>query len=466
MVMVPFPIFGPTYKVRNLPVGSQVTRNFYPEVDDQGTELTSLSPFPGLKLFGTAGTGGNRNMGVLNGILYTISGTELYEVAAGGTATLKGAIAGSNRCGVTNDGNVLVITNGSNKPYSFDGTTVTLGTDVDLVNSNTSAFINKRVVYDGNNGDVIFADLNSPLIVTSATVLVAEANPDDSNAVWAFKQQLHVAGDETIQPFWNSGVGNPPYDPVNNAVQQVGVTAFHTIAKNKEFSYFLGSDLNVYRYDGLSTAPIGDSAICQQIASYGVTSDAYGICFSFHGSNFYLLSFPTGNETWLYHEQSQLWTNLAYGTQGDQHLISAYAYVYGKHLVADRRNGNIYELDFDTYTDNGDVIQRQRDTVSINGNSFERPGTRVTMNSLQLVIDPGVSLVSSEATIIMQYSDNNGRTWSSEDWATIGEQGDYDHILEWYSLGSFRNRMFRFRMTDPVKWVLIKAMCDVEFSID
>jgi Neuraminidase (sialidase) len=87
------------------------------------------------------------------------------------------------------------------------------------------------------------------------------------------------------------------------------------------------------------------------------------------------------------------------------------------------------------------------------------------MNSLQLVIESGASLVTSEATVMMQYSDDNGRTWSSERWANIGEQGDYTYKLEWLGLGSFYNRMFRFSMSDPIKWVLISASADVEMGL-
>jgi hypothetical protein len=87
------------------------------------------------------------------------------------------------------------------------------------------------------------------------------------------------------------------------------------------------------------------------------------------------------------------------------------------------------------------------------------------MDKLELIIEPGASLVTSEAQMIMQYSDDNGRSWSSERFAKIGEQGDYTYKLWWFGLGVFYNRMFRFIMTDPIKWVLISANADVELEI-
>jgi len=64
-----------------------------------------------------------------------------------------------------------------------------------------------------------------------------------------------------------------------------------------------------------------------------------------------------------------------------------------------------------------------------------------------------------------QYSDDNGRTYSSERWKSIGEQGEFLHELVWESLGSFKNRMFRFTMSDNINWTLIKLSADIQLGI-
>jgi hypothetical protein len=87
------------------------------------------------------------------------------------------------------------------------------------------------------------------------------------------------------------------------------------------------------------------------------------------------------------------------------------------------------------------------------------------MDRLELIIEPGQSLVTEIADVIMQFSDDNGKSWSIEEWRGVGEQGDFGYRLEWFGLGMFRNRMFRFTMTDPIKWVLISAHADVELAL-
>jgi len=228
--------------------------------------------------------------------------------------------------------------------------------------------------------------------------------------------------------------------------------------------YFLGSDLKPYRMAGLQPQNIGNPAIGQAIDSYATTDNAIGHCFTLNNQNFYLLSFPS-HETWLFSEGAG-WTNLTYGDDMP-HLIGDYADCYGKHLVSDRRNGDIYELDFDTYTDNGTTIFRQRDTAKISGKSFGAAGKEIFMERLEIVIETGVGTMTgqgSDPQITMEYSDDGGRSWSSQRWASMGELGDYASMkpIVWNDLGSFYERMFRFKVTDPVKCVLISASADIE----
>lgn len=468
MATVAVPLVGHTYVNRSLSVSAQITRNFYIEVDSQGGEPVSFMPFPGLTLFSTPGAGAHRGSGRLNDVLYTISGTELYKVSSGKVSTLIGTIPGTGRCVLEEDGTNLVIATGEGKPFQYDGATLTQGTDIDLPNASTVTFINRRVVYDGNDGDIAFADLDIPLTVNSINVAIAESKPDKTLAVKAHSSQVFVFGSRSIEPWYPTGTGSPPYQVVSNIIEEVGIHAIGSIAVNVDFVYFLGSDLIPYRISGLTLDSIGNPAIGQAIRNYADASDAYGLTFTFDNLRFYLLSFPTGNETWLFNEQSGAWTNLSFGVQGDQHLISGYEFIYNKHLVADRRNGKIYELDFDNFTDNGDVIQRRRDTININGKTFGKPGARVFMDRLEIEVETGVSTITgtgSDAVIMMEYSDDNGRSFSSIRQQKIGKQGEYLTKVEWFGLGDFYDRIFRFTMQDPVKWVLVSLHADVELEI-
>lgn len=465
MANIPIQIVGPTYTSRSTPVSAQVTRNMYLELDQQSESPAALVPFPGLKPWGSTGSGVGRGLGVFNNSLYAVTGSTLYSVSSSGTPASIGTINGNGRCSIEEATSTLVIATDAGKPYTYNGSTLTQGTDTNLANSASVTYIRNRVVYDGNNGDVIFADLGSPLSINSANVTSADTKPDDTLAVKAFRDQLFAFGETSITPYYNSGTGSPPYDQIQNAVQEVGLGAVHSIASNYRSLYFLGSDLMPYRIGGIQPEPIGNPAIGQAIQGYSTKSNAYGVCFSFNNEYFYMLTFP-GNATWLYSERANSWTSLAYGQSAEPHLIYDYAYCYGKHLASDRSSGSIYELDFDTFTDNGQSIDRQRDTVKVSGRQLGVPGKEIYMDRLELVIETGTGIITgqgSDPRVMMTFSDDGGRTWSPEQWGYIGQMGSFNYTQNpfWTDLGSFYERMFRFRVSDPIKFVIISCNADI-----
>lgn len=459
----PIPVVGPTYTNRSLPVSAQVTQNFYVEVNPDGKEFASLMPFPGLPLFVAAGSGANRGVGTHAGLVFVVNGSALYSIDSAKTVTSIGTIEGTGRVSMDSDGSNLVVATGSGKPYTWDGTTLTQGTDADLPHAHTVQYLNRRVIYDGAGSLVSFADLDAPLSVNSANQVRTDTTPDDAVAGLAYQQQYFAFCEKSIEPWYPTGSGNPPYALVKNGVKNLGTVARHSVAKNKGHAYFLGSDLMPYRMTGVSLMPIGNPAIGRSVQDYSVHSDAIGVCFAFDSQEFYLLTFPAADVSWLFSEGTGLWTTLSH--KGGRHVINGHVQAFGKQLVTDYRNGNLYELDFDTHTINGEAIIRQRDTIAIDGRTFGRADARVFMDRLRLRIDPGASLISAESQIIMQYSDDDGKTWSSERWAGIGDQGEYGYIVEWLGLGMFYRRIFRFRMSDPIRWVLIGASADVELDI-
>ena len=260
MPTLPFPLIGPTYTNRSLPVASQVTRNFYVEVNPMGTEVSSFMPFPGLKPFATTGSGVNRGTGLYDGRLYTVTDDKLYRVNANGSSSVIGTVGGATRCSFADDGINLVIANGVGKPYAYDGSSLVQGTNVNLPNASTVAYINRRVVYDGAGADVVFADLDDPLEVDSLNLIKADAKADATIAVHAHRQQLDVFGEDSIQPMYNTGTGNPPFDFILNSVQEIGLGAIHSIASNKNYVYFIGSDRQIYRKTGLDLQSISNPA--------------------------------------------------------------------------------------------------------------------------------------------------------------------------------------------------------------
>lgn len=453
MPSVNIPIVGPSNNQRDGQISSQVCRNFYIHVDGESSEDRALVQFPGaLNL--SSGTGADRGAGVYKGVLYVISGNTLFSVDSAGVKTSIGTIAGTSQCVMTEDGLNLVIACQDGKPYKYDGSTLTQATDIDVPSAATVTYINRRVVYDGNNRDVVFADLDSPLIANSLNIASVDAAPDDTLAVCVFNQQLYIFGERSINPYYPTGTGNPPYAPVQNATNTtLGIKSINSVSASKNYIYFHGSDGNIHRMRGAQPQVISPQAVAQEISTYSNQSEGIGSVFSIDGQDFYYLTFPNGG-SWLYND-GRGWTQLAHGVDVDPSIISRIIEVYGAIYATDRRNGNIYKLDFSTWTNNGETIYRERSTPKITPRALGAPGKRIFINRLTLACQLGVGIMNDQGSnpqIMMDWRNNGKGPWTSERWKSLGALGDGEVEVFWDELGEFdaSGREFRFRISDPI----------------
>ena len=79
---------------------------------------------------------------------------------------------------------------------------------------------------------------------------------------------------------------------------------------------------------------------------------------------------------------------------------------------------------------------------------------------LRLDMEQGVGSSGGQGKtpqVMLQVSRDGGFTWGMELWTSFGPQGEYLRRAEWRRLGVSRNYVFKFRISDPVKVVLIGA---------
>lgn len=471
MQTVPINLAGGTYKHRSLPLSAQRTINFWPQkqTDEKAKSTYILECFPGYLLFGTQAGGTDRGMLEHKDVLYKVSGTTLYSVSSSGVHTSLGTVPGAGRCIFAPIGSNFVISTGTLR-YYYNGSTVTQITDSDLEAGNSATTLNNQVIYDGLNGRFGVSDVGVATSINGLNYATAESDADDLQRCYAFNSVLYNMGTKTIEPWYNSGQGNPPFDRFEGAMINVGLGAVHSVANDDDAIYFLGDDKQVYLLRGGASAaitPISTLPMAEAFKAYGTTSDAIGWCMNLDGQWQYHLTFPAEGKSWVYNVGGE-WFETSSGVNGGRGVANSYAYCYGKHLVADYQNGNIYSLDPDTYTENGSPIIRQRDTAPIHGGLFQAPGKTLTMNRFELIMEVGTGILSgqgSDPVVMLSFSDDGGHTFSTEMWGQIGVMGDFLRKVEWHNLGSFDSRIIRIRTSDPVRYVIYSGAADIEVGI-
>ena len=237
-----------------------------------------------------------------------------------------------------------------------------------------------------------------------------------------------------------------------------GIGAAHSIAAGDNTVFFIDRTGRVMRISGYNAQPISSRKLEAEIAELSTFSDAIGFYYTHQGHGFYVINFPDGDMTRAFDVTTQQWhKRRSYpinpdGSEG-RWRANCYAFFDGKHIVGDWETGKLYELDFDTYTDNSETLRRFVDFPAI-GNGKDR----IRHNKLEVMFEGGVGLVGGDnPQAVLRWSDDGGKTWSNQLWTGIGELGDYTTRAIWRRLGASRRRIYRISVTDAVKVIITSA---------
>lgn len=484
MKEVPVNIIGESAIARSRQLSAQSTVNLYPDVVQNGRNAGALQCWPGTKGLSYSpyginfSIGQNRGLYVFQNVLYEVRDEGLYKITSSfaydgatsyGNPTRIGWITGTGRCVFADDGLIMVIVADGNV-YQYDGTTFSQITDSNLDQPNAVAFINNQWIFDGIGGGFIVSDVGNPASFNPLNYATAEALGDDLIRPYAFNQLLYLFGEKSTETWYNSGIGNPPFDRVEGGIIAKGIAGVHCICNTDQFLYFLGDDRNVYQLINSQIRAISTPQVAYAIENYATVNDCFMFNLKLAGQDFIVITFPSENVTWCYSETLSFWFNLTSGSTGGRHLANSYAFCYGKHIIGvtetpitdetDLTKYSICELDIDTYTDvpnnyyitNGTQI-KERIISPINGSLIGAAGKRVCMNKLRLMMQTGVGIVTgqgSDPVVMLSLSIDGGETWTNEYQVKIGAGGAYQTRVDWYHINSFYDGLVKIRFSDPV----------------
>lgn len=291
----------------------------------------------------------------------------------------------------------------------------------------------------------------------------AEANPDNIVAVIADNSNLYLFGSISTE-FWNNtGAQDFPYARISGGASEIGLAAVNSLVKYDNTLAFLGKNragqVFVARYNGYVPEKLSTAEIDYIINEYPAVEDATAFAYNLGGHAMLQINFPAADESWLYDGYSKVWSRLqSYGI--GRHRAEIGVNFLNKILVSDFENGNLYRLDQNTYTDNGDPI-----ALEIVSKHLSNDDKRSTAHSLQLVMESGVGAITGQGDnpqVMLSISKDGGHTWGTEQWASFGAIGMYRTRAIWRRLGMARDWAFKFRITDPVKRVIVSANLDID----
>ena len=261
------------------------------------------------------------------------------------------------------------------------------------------------------------------------------------------------------------GIISFPFQRVTGTSVQHGIAAPFSVARFGEQFAFVSQDsrgqniigvMQGYSFKRISTHAVEQTLMNQYIA------DAVAYTYQLDGHEFYVVTFPTINITWVFDLNSEMWHKwLSWdGTQFNRHRSNCGAIFNNVYLVGDYQNGQIYQLDNAVYTEAGNTIRRLRRCPHLVTDL-----QRQYFAELQIQFQPGVGLETGQGQnpqAMLRWSNDGGSTYSNEHWCTIGAVGKYKNRAIWRRLGTARDRIYEVSISDPVKAVIVSANLKAE----
>ena len=479
--MRPLPGFiGPAYATRSRNYSSQRLVNMYLE-KGRGKAPAMFVGTPGINSI-VGKTYGIRGMLPLTETrAVVVAGPNVHLVEETNLSTLSstGTIANDGQpVSIAFDGSNILIASADN----LYGSTISDVSTQTLVRANVSSvdFIDGFFVLTESGSGRFFVSGQYTTTIDALDFATAEGSPDNLVRVLVHNREALMFGSNTLEVWYVAG-GEFPMSRVQGAFVEEGLAAKNSAVSCGSTVCWLGGSqdggANVWMLNGYQPQLISTPAINYAISQWPTLSDAWAFFYKQEGHAFYVLSSPSGNETWAYdfaegewHQRASL--DLDAGSLA-RLRYATHMYFGGRNIVGDwednpesgKVRGLLHELSLEYLLDQDVIIPRIRRCGIL------QDGLEMLRNaSLQLDMDSGVGLDGGGVSVRVRnsgpgqfstaganpkasliYSKDAGNTWSPELFANIGAIGEHSARVRWNRVGGGRRSVFEVKITEPVK---------------
>jgi hypothetical protein len=482
MPTIELPFADGFYVSQSTPLLNKRVVNCYPVIPQaDAVSKRALLRTPGIKELSDFGSGTSRGVLVFNdGVPYRVIGNTLISTTAAGAITSHGTITGTSDVSMASNGINIAIQVPDGNSYFFTPSTNTL----ELNNSSAFLSFGQATTVTFKDGfyfyttDLIFASSSAKTVndgkdFNALDFLDAEISPDRIVAGHNNHNQLYILGENTIEVYQNIATTGFPVQRIPGAMIQKGCSARFSVVDFDNSFLFVGGDVGeqpaIWKAIGSNAQKISTSSIDQLLQKSSNESIANIRAFTYSQNGDYFAVFEIGTHTFTYdattsalsgkHEWHERQTGITNGNGFKVWSAVHGVKAFGKIIVASNSSGQIGELDQETLTEYGEKIERIFTTKP-----FVSLGDSMFSHQIELLMQAGVGdATTPDPQIRMDYSDDQGRTFTSEISKPMGAVGEYKTRVRWSRLGRIPNtRMLRFKMTDSVEFNIYSLFATAE----
>lgn len=503
------------YRSLSLAAADDLLINLYPEIlEGPGASKAVFYGAPGTQVFCVLPTTPVRGTCYLDGLCFALGGNKLYRISSTGIVTIcaGGMLTSPPGTGVVflpvntpvsmqTDGKTVVMAiNGYLWVYDInDDSLIKIDaiTGAGLVSYSDGYYL---VNVPGTNKFFI-SDLFNGLSWNPLDFAVKEGFPDNIIGQLFDHRELWLHGSRTTEVWWNTGNPNFPFERIQGPFPETGLGAAYSIAKIAETHVWLSENAEggrmIWRAKGYTPERISDFAMEYAMSTYARVDDAVAFTYQELGHSFYVITFPSAvlpggifwdgpgltwdqagaiwdapvttstiGATWvldvgngMWHQRDYLDPQFAIPQQirGWNHMFA-----FGRHLVGDYQNGNIYDQSVAYFVDayNSDPttttpIRRLRRAPHI-------------VNERRWIKYPGMELHIQEGVVPqtgpgstpqfqLRKSSDGGFTFGNYLVAAAGKVGRYRDRVIWRRLGEARDAVFEVSSDEPILHAWVNA---------
>jgi hypothetical protein len=307
-----------------------------------------------------------------------------------------------------------------------------------------------------------FAASNALSTTTPALSFASKFSAQDQLvSIMVNNRIVYLLGEVTTEAWSDVGSFPFPFALIPGSTAQHGCAAKASVAQLGDSFAYVSKDLKgqgiIVMMNGYAPSRISTHAVEYSLNGQ-VISDAIAFAYQLNGHEFYVVTFPTADITWVFDLMTGKWHKwLSMDVNGNmhRHRSNCAAVFNGLVMIGDYQNGSIYSLSNSVYTENAMPIRRVRRCPHITSDL-----QRVTFEELQIQFQPGVGLQTGQGVTpkaMLRWSKDGGSTYSNEHWTSIGTVGSYLNRAIWRRMGMARDMIFEVSVSDPVNAVIVSA---------
>lgn len=504
---------GEAYRAQSISAAGDLLINLYPEVlESKGDGDAVYLGTPGTALFTTLPkfpVRGTVNLPTAAGdACFFIGGSSLYQVSANGSAAELGGgglPGGNSPVSMKTNGKQVAIAAGG-QLWVWDGTKLA-AIDRSLVpGAGTVSYSDGYFIVNVPGTNEFY--ISGLFDATSWNALdfgAKEGFPDLVVGQIVDHRELWLFGSRNAEIWWNSGAANFPWQRLQGPYIEAGLGAEKSLVKADNTVLWLHQDERggrmIWRANGYTPQRVSTFALEYALGTYARVDDAVAYTYQENGHTFYVITFPSAyaqgvsqlawnqpgllwdqggavwdqgvappnyvGATWALDLSNNMWHQRDYLDPqfgfSQQVRGWCHSYAFGRHLVGDYQNGNIYDQSVNYFTDAfnsgapGQVrqIRRLRRAPHI-----VKEKKWVSYPGFELHVQQGMvpqGGPGSSPQFNLRKSGDGGFTWSPYLEAAGGLAGQYRARVIWRRLGQATAGVFEASSDEPIQHAWINA---------